>query len=298
MAAARFAELPGAEFAVRAARFIPVLGLGILVAAAFGLAFHRIGGAKFPNDDAYIALHNAQVLWAGHDAAYSGVPALIGATSGAHLALLMFFECFVPSAPLALFLLCGVVTFGYVLAIYVLCLNYECSRAIAAAFASGSLLVAGSIFQFLNGLDTGLAMTAVACDLALLASKRHPCLLAILCGVMPFVRPELAVLSAGSILVLLSDADKSHQEKTVAIVLATAAVLPFLTWYWIGTGSPMPSTISAKAYFFAEANLPLATSSPGLRIMFGSGCLPHFRSSYASPSSVAPRLGHSAFRLF
>src|SRR3984885_8220908 len=127
-ATASFAALHRTESAGRAVGFIPVLGLGVLVAMVFALAFHSIGGAKFPNDDAYIALHNAQVLWAGHDSAYSGVPALVGATSGVHLALLMLFECFVPSAPLALFLLCAAVTFGYALAIYALCRNCGCSR--------------------------------------------------------------------------------------------------------------------------------------------------------------------------
>ena len=99
----RLAAVNRIESAGRAAGFIPFLGLGVLVGTVFALAFHSIGGAKFPNDDAYIALHNAQVLWAGHDSAYGGVSALVGATSGVHLALLMLFECFVPSAPLALF---------------------------------------------------------------------------------------------------------------------------------------------------------------------------------------------------
>ena len=124
------------------------------------------------------------------------------------------------------------------------------------------MLIAGSLFQFLNGLDTGLAMTAVAWDLALLASRRYPRPLAILCAVMPFVRPELAVLSAGSILILLINPQESLKEKTVAVGFAAAAALPFLAWYWIETGSPIPSTLGAKTYFFAQANLPMVTKFP------------------------------------
>ena len=50
---------------------------------------HRIllGPPVFPMDDAYITLHNAQVLHWGHDPNYPGTPALAGATSAVHLAL-------------------------------------------------------------------------------------------------------------------------------------------------------------------------------------------------------------------
>ncbi len=241
-----------------AAPYLPLLVEAGAVTALFAIVFHCIGGAKFPNDDAYIGLHNAQVLWLGHDAAYRGVPALVGATSGVHLALLMLFESLVSPAPLALFVLCAAAAVAYVLAIHALCLNAGCSRAIAFAFAIASLCFAGSLFQFLNGLETGLAMTAVACDLALLASNRYRWLLAILCGLMPFVRPELAVLSLGSMLIVFGDSTKSRGEKTVAAALAIAAAIPFLAWYWIDTGSFIPSTIDAKNYFYAQANLPMA----------------------------------------
>ncbi len=242
----------------RIARGAPILIAAAVVALIFALDYLLSGGAKFPNDDAYIALHNAQVLWAGQDSAYRGTPALVGATSGAQLALLMLFECLIPSAPVALLALCGVVTLAYVLGVYFLGLTCGFPRNLSVAMALASLLVEGCLFQFLNGLDTGLAMAAVIWCLALLDAKRYRPALAILCGVMPFVRPELAVLSAGAVLVMLCDAKISRREKVLVVALAAASATPFLAWYWIDTGSVIPTTIGAKTYFSAEANLPLS----------------------------------------
>lgn len=242
----------------RSARYLPVLTAAVAVALIFVLDYLLGGGAKFPNDDAYIALHNAQVLWAGRDSAYLGTPALVGATSGAQLALLMLFESFIPSAPVALPALCGVAAFIYVLGVYFLSLNSGFSRAIAIAIALASLLFAGCLFQFLNGLDTGMAMAAVIWCLALLSSRRYRPALGALCGVLPFVRPELAVLSAGAMLVMVCDSKISLREKAAIVALAAASATPFLAWYWTDTGRIIPTTISAKTYFFAQAHYPLS----------------------------------------
>jgi len=43
------------------------------------------GKPVFPVDDAYITLHNAQVLLWGHDPCFPGISALVGATSAVHL---------------------------------------------------------------------------------------------------------------------------------------------------------------------------------------------------------------------
>ncbi|HEX5454257.1 MAG TPA: hypothetical protein VFX06_10730 [Stellaceae bacterium] len=223
----------------------------LVTAIAFLLAYRSDGGFFFPNDDAYIALHNAQVLWAGHDSAYVGVPALFGETSGAHLALLMLFESVIRPDTAALFVLGGVIAAAYVLGLLYACIAVGCSRIEATVLALAGLVLGGSIFQLLNGLDTGLAMAAVAWDIALLADRRHPRLLALLCGVMPFVRPELAFMSLASLAIMLA-ARQPHSGRFKTLALAAIAAAPFLLWYWIDTGSPIPSTIGAKTYFFAD----------------------------------------------
>ena len=218
-----------------------------------------IGGPHFTCDDAYIFLHDAQVLWAGQDSAYLGVPALFGTTSGVFLILLMLLERIIRSPEMALFVCLMIGAISYVLGLYVMCLNAGTSNRAATALAIGSLVLAGSAFQLLNGLETGLAMSAVAWDFALLLSKRRTMALPVLCGVMPFVRPELAFLSGCSLAILIFDQTVSSRFKIEAIVVSIASALPFATWYWIEIGSPFPSTAAAKAYFFAEAYDPITT---------------------------------------
>ena len=154
----------------------------LVTIGAFAIAYYLIGGPLFINDDAFINLHNAQVLWLGQDAAYRGVPALVGATSGLHLALLMAFESVIPNDAIALFVLGAVVAAAYVIGLFAMSLNAGCSRHEAMVIALGGLLFAGSTFQLLNGMDTGMAMVAVAWDIKLLTDRRRTRWLPILCG--------------------------------------------------------------------------------------------------------------------
>jgi hypothetical protein len=237
---------------------------GAIVCAAAVVSLYLItlliaGRPHFACDDAYIFLHDAQVLWAGRDSAYFGVPALFGTTSGVFLVLLMLLESIIRSPEMALYACLMIAAISYVLGVYVMCLNAGCSNRAAIALAIGSLVLAGSAFQLLNGMETGLAMSAVAWDFALLLSKRRTMALPVLCGVMPFVRPELAFLAAGSIAILIFDQTASRRFKLEAILVSIASALPFATWYCIETGSPFPSTAAAKAYFFAEGYEPITT---------------------------------------
>jgi len=221
-------------------------------AAIFAMVYWMIGGAVFPTDDAFINLHNAQVIHAGHDENYIGVPALVGATSGVHLALLLAIEKVVFSNTLALYLLgafCGV---AYVLGLFFTCINVGCSRLEAMLIAVGGLIFAGTLFQLLNGMDTGLAMAAVAWNIKLLTDKRRTIWLPLLCGIMPFIRPELSLPSVGSMLILLFESGRSSHFKIAACATSLLSAVPFLVWYWVDTGSLVPSTVGAKTYYFAD----------------------------------------------
>src|SRR6266404_504215 len=195
---------------------------------AFAVAHRVIGGPLFPNDDAFINLHNAQVLWLGHDDAYRDVPALVGATSGAHLALLMLFETFIPADATALFVLGAAVAAFYLVGLFAMCKNVGCSRFEATLIALAGLILAGSIFQLLNGLDTGLAMAAVAWNIKLLTDGKRTLWLPVLCGAMPFIRPELGFLSIASMFVVLRDRELSIDFRAKAVALCVLAATPFL----------------------------------------------------------------------
>src|SRR5258708_30122041 len=92
----------------------------IAIVAAF---YTANGGAAFSTDDAFINLHNAQVLRLGYDESYRGVPALVGATSGVHLALLLAFEQFVRPDTVALFMLSAFGGLAYVLGVFFMSVN-------------------------------------------------------------------------------------------------------------------------------------------------------------------------------
>ncbi|KYG98521.1 hypothetical protein [Bradyrhizobium sp. DOA1] len=228
-------------------------GACALVTIAIFTIVHSVnGGAAFPTDDAFINLHNAQVLRLGRDERYEGVPALVGATSGVHLAMLLALEQLVHPDTAALYVLSSLSGVAYVLGVLFTCLNVGCRRLEAALIALVSLLFAGTLFQVLNGMDTSLAMAAVAWDLKLLTDKRRTLWLPALCGVMPFVRPELSFLSAGSMCIVFLDRYTATSFKIASAAIAALSSVPFVLWYWIDTGSWVPNTIGAKMYFFAE----------------------------------------------
>jgi len=118
-----------------------------LVVFAIGYA---AGGAIFPTDDAFINLHNARVLRLGHDDIYAGVPALVGATSGVHLALLVAIERIVQPDTAALFVLGALTGVLYVLGVFGVAINAGCSRLEACLIALSGLVIAGVIFDFMN----------------------------------------------------------------------------------------------------------------------------------------------------
>ncbi|MGY4598154.1 hypothetical protein ACVWXL_005900 [Bradyrhizobium sp. GM22.5] len=76
----------------------------LVAIAIFAIVYSVNGGAAFPTDDAFINLHNAQVLRLGRDENYEGVPALLGRRA-ACLALLLAFEQLVYPDTAALYLL-------------------------------------------------------------------------------------------------------------------------------------------------------------------------------------------------
>ncbi len=201
----------------------------------------------FPLDDAYITLHNARVLLEGRDPVY-GVPALIGATSSVHLALLAIMGTLLPLpvASLAINVAAGVA--------YALGLDKLVRQAGVEGWQTPVLVVTGLLagtasIQLVNGLETGLAMATVTWLLVLADDRRLP----LLVGIAPFVRPELAIL-AGLLMVRRLYRDRFSALPSVAI--AAAVALPWIVWLWLATGSPLANTASAKEAFFAEAHSP------------------------------------------
>ena len=216
----------------------------------------------FPLDDGYIVLHNAQSLIAG-DENFAGGPPLSGATSLLHTLATTLLLLVLPG-PLTLWFLQWLAILVAGLGFDRLAHNSGCGPGMRLAIVAGVLLAGQPLLVLLNGVETGWAIAASAWALALAVSPGTDRRLPILCGLMPFIRPELGALAA---LLLLDRAWRRYAEcsdlkgwtRGVGQDLLTlaAASLPLLAVQWLGGGGPLPNTAAAKHYFFADFRLPL-----------------------------------------
>ena len=198
---------------------------------------------RFAIDDAYITLHNARVLMSGAPDPMYGTSYLVGATSAVYLALLSIVGLIFPLPTASFIVLLGAVLL-YAIGLERLARDNGLTGWRPYAIVLIGLLWGYSIIHLLNGLETGLSMAAVTWLLILANDRRW---LPILCGLAPFVRPEL-VLLAGPLLARLL----WRERRPALIPMAIAVALPWAAWYWVETGSPMPSTGAAKIFFFGE----------------------------------------------
>ena len=211
-------------------------------------------------DDAYITLSNARAVLEGSDQVYGTSP-LIGATSAVHLAMIVLLGL-VLDLPLASAVVGALSAVLYIAGLRAMAGSLGCRGYSLAVIVGLGLLVGYQPLHFFNGLETGLAMAAVAWALALRDSRWLP----LLCGLMPFIRPELAVLAAP----LLFRYVYISRALLRSGALACASALPFAAWYALETGLPWPNTSGAKVAFFAEHFEPLH-----VRLMATANILAH-----------------------
>ncbi|WP_147021925.1 hypothetical protein [Microvirga aerophila] len=216
----------------------------------------------FPLDDAYITLHNAQVLRSGSDVNYN-VSALSGATSLIHLAAVTGFMSLAPAA-LASFLVATVGFGAYAQGAAALAFRHGLSIQVTSLVVVIALMTGYTAHHLFNGLETGGVLAAVTWTLVLATSPHPSRLLAVLCGLLPFLRPELGALSLAlmarqSWIRWRAPRVRSQRMFEIAsdVALVLAAALPWLVWSWVETNEIIPSTARAKQVFFAEGGLPL-----------------------------------------
>jgi len=253
---------------------------------------HRVllGGLPvFPMDDAYITLHNAQVLHWGHDPNYFGVPTLAGATSAVHLALVALLM-FVLSPPMALWTDLWLATLVYALGLVRLARVHGATPPQAFLLALVGV-VAGQVPHHLtNGLETGLMLAVLTWALALasepdvpeddaLAARRNLGLAA-LCGLLPFIRPDLLPFAFGLLAFQAARRVRAAASWHGAIQpiltdlgVACLSAAPWALWYWLALGTPYPGTVEAKRFFFAQDLLPthvkVSLGAQGLALFVG-----------------------------
>lgn len=245
--------------------------VGFLVLILFNTHRFLYGSVPvFPTDDAYITLHNAQVLLSGQpDPRFIGTPALAGSTSLVHVLLTAAFALVMPplhALNATLWLGIGL----YALGLLRLARVHGATPWQACLLTLMGLLAAQTPFQMLNGLETGLTLAGITWSLVAASATRPTRALPVLCALLPLLRPELLALA---LLLLGQQAARRRELRAIARDLAIFALTlaPFLVLLYSNTGALLPLTIAAKRAYFGEAALPL-----GVKLAVGQGHLGKF----------------------
>jgi len=257
-----------------ARRYIIVSVILIVLCAAHAI---WIGAPRFPYDDPYITVRNAQVLVSGsHDHTFIGTPALAGSTSIVHtveVALLML--VFPPLWAATVSQYIGILLYGW--SLVALTASGRLQELSSWLLIAVSLTIGSPFVELLDGLETSLALAAIVFAFALVMSGRPSRWLMVSAGVLPFIRPELSAISlllfAWHTFLRVKAASDQYRASLILrdIGFAVLGALPFAILLLWNTGSIVPSTISAKRFYFAEAHL-----APSVRWRWVSGNLRDF----------------------
>lgn len=212
----------------------------------------------FPIDDAYIILHNASVLLQGNDINYPNTPALFGTTSPVFLLLVSLLIKLTPFSPsVCLGLLNWSAIFLYTLGILKLCKIFHANTLQTLAVVFLALFTGSMPYQLLNGLETGLALAGLTWLLVGISqpqpSRHQKISVLLLCGLLPFIRPEFILLTALTGLYYLHKniQEKKYKNILIDLSLILFAALPWIAWLYYSTGHVYPMTAAAKTAFFA-----------------------------------------------
>jgi hypothetical protein len=204
----------------------------------------------FPIDDSYITLSNARVLLSGEPDPNYGTSYLTGATSPVHLLLVALGSLVIEPTTASMLIGVGGALL-YFLGIERIVRSVGLSTRLHLALLLIGTAWGYSLFNYLNGLETSIAMAAAAWMLVLQDDKRK---LPLLVGISPFIRPELAVLGGLLMLRLAWELRRRPWDVLAMGALGAAAALPWAAWVIVETGHPVPSTTGAKLAFFLEWN--------------------------------------------
>lgn len=221
-----------------------------IAAAGWLLCLGPTTRPAFVFDDSYITLANALAL---HGTSKFASPPLSGSTSIVHVLLVALLTLIMP-AESALAASNLLATAAYALGIMRLAAAFGLRPPTALLFAVLGCSGGYTALHLFNGLETGLALAAIvwSIDFFVRGDRRR---LALAAGILPCIRPELGVWS---VIALAFDwrARRAQGEPRRALLatvaVAMAGALPFLLAAWLAAGSPIPDTIAAKKWFFAE----------------------------------------------
>jgi hypothetical protein len=207
-------------------------------------------GPVFFLDDAWITIHNARLLFASDDPSFPGQPPLASATSLVHTVLVATVGRLGVPWPWAIILVSWA---GFALlaaAIVGACRDVGLSSrwsALAAGLGVASWYVP---FHWFGGLETSLAMAAVAwlvrAHLGGWRARYAPWII----GILPWLRPDLALAAPLAAFAVWRAQGRS------AVVAIAAASAPWPALMLSATGAVLPATVLAKRYYFGVTDAP------------------------------------------
>ena len=234
-----------------------VAGIGLLLSVLWAI---WLGHPDFPLDDAYIVQHAVDGLFAGGETRFAGSAPLQGVTSPAHVLLVSLFRMLFPTAWSQL-IAAALASMIYAIGVFRFAKTGGVSSAWAGILTVIALSAGLSLYQLLNGLETGLAMGAIIWAVFWFRSPvpERPAYNSIL-GALPFIRPELGAVS---LLLFIREiwslrrAPAGFSQLPRVIVWAATGAAPFVLFLLLNGASLIPNSMSAKVYFFAEGCLPV-----------------------------------------
>lgn len=209
-----------------------------------------LGRPAFRLDDAYIVLNNADALWT-EDLSFPNVPPFSASTSLLHtLATAALVAVFEPEIALLALAWAGLLAFG--LGCYQIGRDFDLSPLSSVILAICAMTTGDVIQVHLNGLETGWMMAGIVWVLVLLRRPSALVPLTLMCAALPYIRPELFLLSAMAMSTLLFRSYRQREFRRAIIALVCFAALfgLLLALQRYLSGELLPSTGEAKRHFF------------------------------------------------
>ena len=208
-------------------------------------------------DDAYIPLHSADSILAGHDATYGTAP-LTGITSPPYLLLILVLRAVGLPDLVALQVATAMGLTALVVSIWMLARSVGLNEWQQALLPVMVLAAGAVVEQAINGVETGWAM-AVAIGLIAACFSQRALAAGVAAGLLPWLRPDLTPLAG--LLFVVAVWREAWPMRLRAVAIALATFMPWTLWVHAQTGAWFPNTMAAKTTFYALRCEPFSSKA-------------------------------------
>lgn len=231
--------------------YIPII-FGLLV-TLFSI-FNMNWIPTFTLDDAYIVQHSVHnILSFQGETRFLDSAKNSGLTSPLHVVIVSIFSIFM-GVEWGQFFVASLFYILFLVLVFLYSQKLNNNIIVSSLMVIISGLSGFILLQTYNGLETIFVIAFLM--LALYLSKYENAKFKyIIFGILPFIRPELFIVSLFFLIIEISDLHKNKDVKSIKtnIIIFLITVLLLCLFEICMTGSIIPYTASAKKYFFADA---------------------------------------------